>query len=802
MELARDLRYSLRTLLHRPTFLAIVIATLALGIGASTTIFSAVNGIWFRALPFRDADRLVFIWSGEHDQTSQATSAAVVSFPDFLDWKRENRSLADLAAFNIASGQLTGSAAPEEVWGAAVSPNFFTVLGAKPILGRTFPAGLDPTERVVLLSYRLWQRRFGGQRSILGSRVLLSGQPYTVLGVLSPEFRHPEPFWQREADFWRPLRFDPQRMTRDSRFLRVVGRLRSGIPLRQARNEMAEMGRRLAAQFPTGQPARSVLVVPLREQLYGDLRLPLLILLTTSAAVLLIACANVANLQLARALSQQKEIALRVAIGARPLQIIRRSLLESLILAAAAGLLGLLLVLWGTRMLVALTPPELPGLRSAAIDSRVLLFGAALVLLTAVLTGALPLVRVFRPELTEVLKSTGRTAAGQSVGWTRNCLAVAEIALALPLLIGAGLLAKSAFELSRVEPGFRTERLLTFRLTLPSRRYPDSQQQNAFFSETTREIAALPGVRSVGLVSSLPLSGLNDQVRSFTRYSRPAEEISAHYRVVGADYFQAMGIPLLEGRAFAAVPGVGKTTEAVVSRTLARRAWPGESALGKQIRLDPTDAWLSVVGVVGDIRDGVLSAEPDPFLYLPYSQDSSANMAVVVHSTLPPEDLVRPVQQKIRSRDPELPLADVQTMDQVLLTSNSPSRFHTISISVLAALALVLALIGVFGVINYMVGERTREFGIRVALGARRLDVMTLVLRRAGGLVAGGLILGILLALALTRVLEFLLYRTGATNPAVFFLGALLVLGASLLAAYLPAERASRVDPNTTLRQE
>jgi putative ABC transport system permease protein len=801
--LARDLRQSLRSLSRRPLFLLLVVTTLALGVGAGTAIFSAINAVLFRAMPYPRADDLVFVWSGDPQQGS---NGVVVSYPDYLSWKEANSSFQDIAAFNIAYGHLTGGGPPEEVWGAQVSTNFFSVLGVRPLIGGGFFGMEGSEQQEVLLSHRLWRQRFGGDSSVVGKKVVLSGKPCVVVGVLPPELHHPEPFWQKEPDFWRPLRYDPESMTRGSRFLRVIARLKRGRSLAAAQADMSGIARRLDLQYPDTNRDRPAVVVPLRSQLFGDLHRPLLILLVTAGFVLLIACANVGNLQLTRALARQREIAVRAALGASPAQVARSYLAEGLILAFAGGALGLLLAIWGTKALVVFSPTEIPGLQRAALDGRVLLFALSVTVFIALITGVLPAIRLLRPDLRVILGAASRTSSGRASA-ARNAMAVSEIALALPLLVAASLLAQSALDLNRAELGFRRDGVLTFRLSLPSRRYPESYNVQSFYAEIRKEIAGLPGVRSVALVSSVPLTGLNDQVRGFiVEGAAPSKDpSSAHYRVVAGEYFQTMGIPLLEGRLLPADAPPTDPPIAAVSRTFARRFWPGQSAVGRRFRLgDGTsnEPWVEVVGVVEDVRDGQTTAEPGSTFYVPHAQDPLSSMGVVVRASGDPAKLIRPIQERIWDRDPELPTADVQTMEQIVWRSNAASRFHALSVAALATLALCLALIGVFGVIAYRVGERTREFGIRAALGAERRNLLILVLRHAGALALLGLIVGLGLALLLTRLLSRLLYQVSSTEPAAFAAGAALLSGAILLASLIPARRASRTEPVILLREE
>ncbi|HWM94935.1 MAG TPA: ABC transporter permease [Thermoanaerobaculia bacterium] len=803
--LARDLRQSLRTLSRRPLFLLLAVTTLALGIGAGTAIFSAINAVLFRAMPYPSPDELVFVWSGD---PQKGTENLVVSYPDYISWKEGSRSFQDMAVFNIASGHLTGSGPPEELWGAQVSVNFFSVLDVKPLIGGGFSiSSADSEQQEILLGHGLWQRRFGGDPSVVGSKIFLSGKPYTVVGVMPPEMHHPEPFWQRKPDFWRPFRYDPEWMTRGSRFLRVVARLKPGTSPGTVQAEISGIAHRLEFEFPDTNRDRPAVVVSLREQLFGNLHRPLLILLVTASLVLLIACANVANLQLTRALSRQREIAVRAALGAGPIQVVRSSLAEGLILAFAGGALGLALAFWGTRALVVLSPTEIPGLQSAALDGRVLAFALAVTAFTALVTGVLPAFRLLRPDLRAILGAASRTSSDHPASWARNALAVSEIALALPLLVAAGLLTQSTLELNQVDLGFRKEGVLTFRLPLPSRRYPEDHQVESFYSGIRREIAVLPGVRSVALVSSVPLAGLNDQIRGFmvAGATTSKDMPSAHYRVVGGDYFQTMGIPLLDGRPLSADAAATNPPVAAASRTLANRLWPGMTAVGRRIRLgDETSntPWIEIVGVVEDIRDGQISSEPGSVLYVPHAQDPLSSMAVVVRASRDPETLIRPIRRKIWERDPELPVADVQTVKQIVWHSNTASRFHAFSVAALAALALCLALVGVLGVIAYQVGERRREFGIRAALGARRPDLVFLVLRQAGALALSGSILGLGLALLITRLLHSLLYQISSTEPAVFAGAAVLLLGIVLLASLIPARKATQSEPIVLLHEE
>lgn len=796
----RDVRYSFRSLVRSPGYALVVVAVLALGIGANAVVFAILNGTLLRPFPYRDAEELVFLWSAP---PHQGVNAMVAAFPDFVDWKERSSSFEGMAAFNIRSAHLTSGEVPEDVAGAVVTTNFFSVLGLEPFLGRLFQDA-DRDKPMVVLSHDLWRRQFGEEPSIVGGKVSLSDVPHTVVGVVPPGFQHLEPFWTRDAEFWLPMPANFRLAPRTDRFLRVVARLRDGVPLATAQTEMRDIAARLGEEYPQTNRGRGMAVVPLREQMMGDVRLPLLLLWSVAGAVLLMVCGNVANLQLARSHSRQREMVLRVALGASRAPLLRLVLAESLILCAVGAGLGLFFAYAVVRVLANSGLPEIPGVEHLEVGGRVLLFTVVATLFAAVVTAVAPALRLLRsdvaPGLNPGVRSPGTGAMRQSL---RRFLVAAEIALALPLLVAVGLLGRTLFLLNRIEPGFEVEQRLTFRLSLPAARYGEKEAARNFYSQLLEELSALPGIQRAAATSSLPLSGLNDQIRALiVEGDQESEARSAHYRVTSGDYFQAMSIPVVKGRGFLNTDGWGNAKVALVNEAFVAEVWPHDDPLGKRVRLaqgGSKEDWFSIVGVVGDVHHHSLNTAPTPELYVPHAEDPWRGMAVVVQTTTDSAMSIPAVHNTVWASDNLLPINDVRLMTQVFADTTASSRFQLMGIGVFSALTLLLAWIGVFGVVAYQVGARTQEFCIRMALGENQSNILNRVLVGGAILALVGTVPGLGLAYLLSRALADLLYGVSPTSWPIFLGTALGLLATTLLASYLPARRALKLQPATAL---
>lgn len=796
--LLEDLRYGLRMLLKSPAFSVLVIIILALGIGANSAIFSVVNAVVLRPLPYADPERLYEL----HGVTSRGRQW--MSAPDFLTWRERTRAFEQMAAARQENLTLTGVDEPENLFGLGVSRECLPMLGVHPFLGRLFAdEEFRPgAPRAVLLGYKLWRRRFGGDPQILGRPVTLNGEPYTVVGVMPPVFR----FNYRNHELWFPLSFTADALGRRSwpAFM-VFGRLKPGVTPQQAETEVDTLSRALSLEFPESHKGWHAALLPLQQQLTGEFRTALFLLLGAVGFVLLIACLNVANLLLARASERAKEIAIRTALGAGRLRLVRQLLTESVLLSGLGGTLGLLLAGWGAPALVALFPERIPipRLDQTSLDGRVLAFTFLLSLFSGILFGLAPALQASRVDLNETLKETGRSGTGGfRAQRLRSLLVVAETALSLVLLAGAGLMLRSFVRLLQVNPGFKAEKVLTVRLSLPSYRVRDRKRQPAYYAEILQQVETLPGVQSAALVTVLPLSGAQAVMTFSGGTLRTDEEMRPiPFRAVSPGYFRTMGIPILMGRPFAESDTAEAPPVAIVNEALARRYWPGENPIGKSL---PVGKFLPVVGVVGNIKHQSLRADPEPELYLPYLQHLGVpHSALVVRTAADPLRLTAALRNRIRNLHSDQPLTDIKTMEQWIADSVSEPRFYTLLLGVFAGLALVLAAAGVYGVMSYSVTQRTHEVGIRMALGARQVDVLKLVVSQGARYVLLGLAIGLAGALAATRLLRNLLFAVSTTDTATTYVTvSLLLLAVALLATYLPARRASRVDPMVALRHE
>jgi putative ABC transport system permease protein len=803
----QDLRYGVRMLLKKPGFTLIAVLTLALGIGANTAIFSVVNTVLLKPLPYAEPERLAMLWT---DNPKQGVHEEGTSYPTFLDWRAQSHSFAELALCSRGNPVvLTGTAEPERALGEYVSANLFPLLGVKPALGRTFtPDDEQRRERVVVLSFGLWQRRFGADPGIVGKTLEINGQNTQIIGVMPARFYFPV----NETQLWEPVTsarsWERDRAERFTDAWRAVGRLKADVTLRRAQTEMNAIGQRLAQAHPNVDEdfaGFGVNVVPLLDQITGkNLQLALWVLLGAVLFVLLIACANVANLLLARGAAREREFGIRVALGAGRVRLARQLLTESMLLAFAGGALGLLLAVWGVELLVKFAPSGVPRLNEIELDARVLAFVSVATLLTGALFGLMPAWKSAQTDPNESLKEGGRSAAIESRR-TRKLLVIAEFALAVVLLAGAGLLIRSFLRLQSVNPGFKPENVLLARVSLPQATARTAAQQEAIFQQIIARVATLPGVQAVGAIEDFFMRR-NPDSSIIVEGRPPLSKQSAGPLIketVSPGFFQVVSPPLLKGRFFS--PQEGQATRVVIiNETLARRFFPGEDPTGH--RLQANGEWHVIVGVVGDMHRQTLEKQPVSEVYLPgtsvWRPGAIGNMDLVVRLQSDPLQQVAAVREAVRSVDKTTTVYSLTTVERRLEELGAQRRFQTWLFSLFAALALGLAAIGVYGVMTYSVAERTQEIGIRVALGAQTSDVLRLVLRQGLTLTLAGVGCGLLAALALTRFMQNLLFGVSATDPLTFIGIALLLLFVALLACWIPARRATKVDPMIALRCE
>ncbi len=803
--LLRDVRYAVRVLFKSPGFSVVAVLALALGIGANTAIFSVVKAVLLSPLPYPAAERLVWIW--ETNETNNILREPA-SLPNYNDWRQQGQSFEGIAAFAGTPLALTGEGEPERIEGAAVSANFFPVLGVEPSLGRGFLAeeNTPGKNRVVVLSRGLWQRRYGSNTKILGQTLTLNGNPYTVVGVAAEGFKHPETGPQPEM--WVPLAFNLEQAARRGDYLSVVARLKPGAALDGARSEMGAVASRLAEAYPATNAGWGVTLVPLQERLVGDARAALWVLTGVVGFLLLIACANVANLLLVRAASRRQEIAVRTALGAGRLRLVRQFLSESVLLALAGGALGLLFAMWGIDVLLALGPGNLPRLDEVGLDWKVLGFTLLVSLATGVVFGLLPALYATGSDLTEALKEGSRSSTtGVGGRRLRNALVIAEMAIAVVMLTGAGLMIRSFMRLQEVDPGFKPERIMAVSLALPASKYKEPPQLSGFFEQLLGRVSALPGVESAAAVSALPLGGGGDVI-AFEIEGRPApppeQVMDAEYRVVSSDYFATMGIALVRGEGITARHVAGSPEVTVINETMARLHWPGEDPVGKRINLgDPSRSpWRTVIGVVRDIRHEGLDKVPYPQMYAPYAQFPRRSMTLVARAAADPLALAPGVRREVAALDKDLPLYNVRTMEQVMAESVARQRFTMLLIAIFAGVGLLLASVGIYGVISYTVSQRSHELSVRLALGAQGRDILRMVVGQGMLLALGGIGAGLAAAFLLTRMMASLLYGVSTTDPLTFALVPVSLAGVALLASLIPARRATRVDPAGALRYQ
>ena len=798
----RDISYSVRVLLKSYGFTLVIVLTLALGIGANTAIFSFANGILLRPLPYPQSERLAVI-----DETAlkRGIDSMSVSYPNFLDWREQNTVFEGIAVhFGTNRFSLSGAGEPVEIRGSRISHGLFEVLRVSPQLGRTFTANEDRPEEdaVVILGHDLWQRSFGGDPNIVGQKIMISTRPRTVVGVMPPGFRFPE-----VSELWVPLALTPETFTRTDHGLNGVARLQDGVSFEQAQSEMTNIAARIEQQNPVTNEGLGVKVMSLHDNLAGDYREALLILLGVVGFVLLVACVNVANLMLARATARQKEFALRAALGAGRWHIMRQLLIESLLLALVGGVIGFALSLWALHLLLSAIPIQLPFWMDFGIDLRVLAFTVGITLLTGLLFGAVPALQTSRVDLNDTLKDGGRGTVGPR-GRSRSLLVVTEIALSLVLLVGAGLMIQSFVRLRRVNIGLEAKNVFTATVILPGAKYREGDQRRVFFKQLVERVRALPGVQAASATATLPLSGGN-WGRSLTVEGFPVLSVGQapmiQHTVVTPGYFRTMGISLLSGRDFNDSDAKGAPDVTIIDERLAREYWPNESPIGKRIRFGPpedNEPWHTIVGVVSAVRHQRMQEDTRKSVYLPYLKIPVPGLSIVARTTADPHELTAAVRREVAQLDSDLPVSEIATMEEVVAESIWQPRLYATLFTVFAGGALVLALIGIYGVMAFLVQTRTHEIGVRMALGATARDVFKLIVGRGMKLTVIGVLIGVGGAVALTRLMHGLLFNTSATDPVTFILISGLLALAAFLACYIPARRAAKVDPLVALRYE
>jgi putative ABC transport system permease protein len=803
--LVQDLRYGLRMLVRKPGFTVIAIFTLALGTRASTAVFSVVNAVLLRSLPFPEAHRIIRV--EEHHGTSGSRTLNL-TYASFLDLGQETATLEHIGAARFWWANLTDGQEPERVSGLLVSAGYFSTLGAVPALGRVFLPEEDQPGRdnVVILSYGLWERRYGSDPNMIGRTIKAGSLSLTVVGVMPRGFRAGYPF-PGEYDLWFPLAPSAgSRTNRRSHLLGVIARLKPGFTIEQAQAELTGIASRIEEQNPGVDPQMDFGVTRLQDRLVAPMRQALIVFLCAVGLLLLIACANAANLLLARAAAREREIAIRRALGAGRLRLARQLLTESTLLALLGGAAGLVLATWGVQLAAHLDPSSFPRINEANIDGRVLGFSLLTSLLVGVLFGLAPVLQLPKQAPYETLKDTagGGTAGGRS--WVRSTLVVSEIALALVLLTGAGLLINSFVRLLEVNCGFEPANVLTININLPSSKYPTGTQQTAILKEILERVSRAPDVRAAGLTSTLPFTG--GPATDFEIEGRPQAEAGqtpiADIRIVDADYFRTLGIPLRDGRAFTERDTAAAPRVMIINEEMARRHWPGENPIGRRVTMKDWGPPLTgeIVGVVGDVKADGLDSLTRPMIYWPYPQFPGIFNSLVIRTDAEPLSVAAAVKSQLWSVDREQPLSQIQTMEEVIADSVAPRRFNMLLLTVFAALALALAAIGVYGVMAYTVAQSTREIGIRMALGARASDVLKVVLRQGLVLTLLGVGIGVAGALGLTRLMAALLYDVTATDVPTFVGVSMLLVLVSALACYLPGRRATKVDPMIALRYE
>ena len=802
----KDIRFAIRGLVKHPGFAVIAVITLALGIGGSTSIFTVVDAALLRGLPYKAPDQLYHLWE---KTPKEEFSKREFSYPDYQDYQ-QNNVFEGLAAYTGARGILSGLGEPESVGAPRVSANFFSVLGVDPVLGRTFQAGEDVpgAAKVTVLTYGFWQRRFGGDANVIGRSLTVNGDNYTIIGVLPASFQ----FALRPPDLFVPYQPTQTQLTRRPLHgTNLIGRLKPGVDPSQAQAALNVIASRIEQQYNDSHAGTTARMVPLQEELIGTVRPILLVLLAAVGFVLLIACANVASLLLTRALARQKEVAIRAALGASRWRVIRQLLTESVLLSFAGGVVGLLIAYWGVPALVAALPQSqvnaMPFLKSLHFDVGILTFSFGLSFLTGLVFGLAPALQSSRLDLNAVLKEGGRSTSIGASHRLRSAMVVTEIAMAVVLLIGAGLMMKSLLRLLQTNVGFKTENLLTMGVVLPPAKYADNNQRISFHEQLQERVRSLPGVVSAGTVDILPLNAGNT-TRFFVDgdpVPPPGKEIEANIRIVSDTYFQTLGVPLLAGRMFDDRDTPDKPGVVIIGKTIADRLFAGRDPVGRSLKYSSaqTNGDL-IVGVVGDVKVTGLDEAIRPVLYYPFRQSASNGMNLVARTTSDPATLTASIRNEVRSLEPDTAILNVRTMDEMIAQTPASfmRRFPALLISIFAGVALLLASIGIYGVVSYSVSQQTHYIGVRMALGARSTDILRMVLKQGLVLALAGVGIGVLAALALMRLLRTLLYQVSTNDIGTFSLVTGVLFFVALLACYLPARRATKVDPLVALRYE
>ena len=807
-DLSQDVRYGVRMLLKNPAFTAIAVLALALGIGANSAIFSVVNTLLLRPLPYKNPDQLVVIWE---NATHLGFPKNTPSAANFLDWQKQSTVFAGMGAFAQRSFNLTGVGEPERLDGRRVSANLFDLLGVKPILGRNFVPDEDkPGTKVALLNETLWKRRFGSDPGVIGRSLSLNGEPYTVVGVLPSSVRLPA-FGNWRDQVWVPLAFSAEEAaSRGNHYLEVIGRMKPGVTVAKARAEMETIAARLAQQYPEDNVRIGAVVNPLHEEIVGNMKPALLILLGAVAFVLLIACANVANLLLARAAARHKEIALRLALGADRARLTKQLLVESVMLSMLGGIVGLGLAYAGLRILARFIPPDVAHAEMISIDGRVMAFTLIVAVVTGLIFGLAPASQAAHSNINDTLKEGGRdSGAGPRGKRLRSALVIAEVAVSFILLIGAGLLINSFMHLRNLDPGFRADHLLALQVDLSETKYPDNARRVAFFDEVLRRVQALPGVRSIAVAGNLPFTYNGDSAPIGVEGipdPPPDQHPDVIFRAIGPGYFSTMGIPLVRGRDFTEQDNLDGDMKVIVSEKTVRQYWPNADPIGKRLKMGTTTSegpWRTVIGVVKDVRQNDFIAEPKMQMYFSYRQlRSLMPNALIVRTAIDPLSLASPVRNAVWAVDKDQTVANIDSMEHIVAGAVARQRFSMLLLAIFAAVALVLAAVGIYGVMSYSVAQQTREIGIRMALGAQRSDVLKMTVKQGLRLVAFGLVIGLVAAFILTRVMASLLFGISATDPLTFLSISFVLLAVAILASYIPALRATRVDPMVALRAQ
>jgi len=801
----KDFWYMIRSLASSRTYALTIIITLALGIGANIAVFLIGDTIFFRPLSYKNDQQLVMLWSPHKGGAAQPQDL-VDSYPDFLDWQRRSKTLAGMAAFNIATADFTdGQGEPENVPGAVVTSNFFDVLGVKPIVG----SGLETTENGVareqslVLSYSLWQRRFGGNKRIIGAKVHVSGGLYTVVGVMPETFRHPEPFWEGKAEFWVGMPPAIAKLPRDSRFLRVVGRMKHGATIDAVQAELSSIARQLAGEFPASNTDRSIQVVSIRKQLLGDLYLPVKFLVLAAILLLLIACANVANLQLARTINRSRQLLLRIALGASRYSLILWICGESLLLSLGAGALGLLIALAARQVMILAGPKQLTIVDVNGLDLATITFAATLVFCISIATAVIPVIHMLALNPSAALNTVVGQHGPSQWQRVRGYLVASQIAFVVPLTIIAFSLARGFYHLSHIDPGFVARDLITFRYSLPQKRYPDAIRNRQFASDLETRVGSIQGVRSIALISGLPLTTLNTLfLHAFSVVGQDIHS-SAYYRVITPGYFRVMGIPKIAGRDFDESDGLSSRV-AIVNQAFADNYLEGR-AIGKFLMIQgSTDLAekVTVIGVVRDLHYNGLMIQPGPEMYIPYTQDPMSDMAVVVQTKLSQSSVVPALRRSVYQIDPLLPITDIRSMDEILADNARNLRFATMVMSICSGLSLVLGLVGVGGMVSYIVAARRRDLGVRLALGAQVSDLIGYIVRSTMRFCIAGALLGSMLAFGADHFAGRLIYGLRDLDLLSITAALAVVVLTSLIAAYLPSRSVMEIEPLSSLRAE